>query len=897
MNIGPTRIILINSGKYQYCNVSIDEAVHLVGANNAGKTSLIAVLQFLYVDNENCMFFTHPMDETKRYYFKGQYSYVLFECLTSNGYQVVGVRGLGMGGAHERFSYMGSFSLEDFYNADGTTRSSAEVRVELADRNYTVLKPKQLRAALTGVGDSKGVSLGLLPIKDQGGYEKIRNLYHNLLNLSHVGQKELKSALVHVAESDFRTKNGIDLEDAYSAGYERVIKGLERIKTLKEISPTIEKCVMEYDERISCRSDMVVGYQKISELFSVKKKENGEKKSDICDRKGELEDEIKEDLRRRDVLEEKLQVVIERIGALKGQLTELGVAEAKFSGYSPDIEIQIMKGLEVELEKIKFNLVAIKEDPLEVLEKRLFRKTKELVDLKNRLANVENSVATYLRSEFSDEEIGQFFTLYNHRLLGMKVADDGLIVKESDALVARIRAVLARIKEGTYADESVQIKLEPHLWPDISKFLNREEMQKDILLVEKRIAKDEALIVVAREQALLLGRKEELSQELKKKGAYHHGYISFTKSLENKGELEKELGSKDDERGVLYAEKKRLGEDVSAKKKESRIGAEKIIEIDRLERECVAKIHELVVPDADWQVDLGLVFDEDDLAVLISNHFSYGLEENRLSMSLQEKLNSIERTYYSALIKSSEQETINSLKGEIEGLAEQEKTVMKLWDAVWKSLATNMRDMLKDLGVLKSAVSEFNRKLAKVPISDLGSFKIIVVENQQIIGLMQDIVKTTETSLFSSVHNSTSTRSVDDLQNYFRAKGKIEVSDLFSLNFEVMKNGNTKAYTELKSIESEGTTVTIKVLVNIMLIKGLLAPSKKVLIPFFLDEVSKLDPDNLGSIVAQSVSLGFTPIVASPEPMDVISRFYTLRGGLEGLYVDDRSLGIIERLS
>ncbi len=47
---GPIRLVLLHSGKYDYAEVEIDVPLHLVGPNNVGKTSLIAALQFLYID-------------------------------------------------------------------------------------------------------------------------------------------------------------------------------------------------------------------------------------------------------------------------------------------------------------------------------------------------------------------------------------------------------------------------------------------------------------------------------------------------------------------------------------------------------------------------------------------------------------------------------------------------------------------------------------------------------------------------------------------------------------------------------------------------------------------------------------------------------------------------------
>ena len=47
----PTKLVMILSGGYQYAEVDIDQPVQFIAANNVGKTSLIAALQFLFIDS------------------------------------------------------------------------------------------------------------------------------------------------------------------------------------------------------------------------------------------------------------------------------------------------------------------------------------------------------------------------------------------------------------------------------------------------------------------------------------------------------------------------------------------------------------------------------------------------------------------------------------------------------------------------------------------------------------------------------------------------------------------------------------------------------------------------------------------------------------------------------
>ena len=57
MQLGPTKLIAIRSGSYDYAEVELSDSLQLVGPNNAGKTTLINTLQFLYLDNRNQMVF------------------------------------------------------------------------------------------------------------------------------------------------------------------------------------------------------------------------------------------------------------------------------------------------------------------------------------------------------------------------------------------------------------------------------------------------------------------------------------------------------------------------------------------------------------------------------------------------------------------------------------------------------------------------------------------------------------------------------------------------------------------------------------------------------------------------------------------------------------------------
>ncbi|MBK8500695.1 MAG: ATP-binding protein [Flavobacteriales bacterium] len=108
MQLGPTKLIAIRSGSYDYAEVDLSNSIQLVGPNNAGKTTLINTLQFLYLDNRNQMVFgDHDQEATRQYYFPDQFSYLLFECQGPKGTYMIGWRGQSKssGGDPVRFTY------------------------------------------------------------------------------------------------------------------------------------------------------------------------------------------------------------------------------------------------------------------------------------------------------------------------------------------------------------------------------------------------------------------------------------------------------------------------------------------------------------------------------------------------------------------------------------------------------------------------------------------------------------------------------------------------------------------------------------------------------------------------------------------------------------------------
>jgi hypothetical protein len=106
-------------------------------------------------------------------------------------------------------------------------------------------------------------------------------------------------------------------------------------------------------------------------------------------------------------------------------------------------------------------------------------------------------------------------------------------------------------------------------------------------------------------------------------------------------------------------------------------------------------------------------------------------------------------------------------------------------------------------------------------------------------------------------------------------------------------DGKTKRYSDFHQVESDGTTVTIKVLFNLLVLKSLLHKDD-VAIPFFLDEVERLDPFNQREIIQTAKKLGFIAITAAPSAIGEVDVCYFLEADERGRVVltEGQRLGI-----
>jgi len=890
MSIGPTRLVLIRSGKYEFGDIELIRPLHLIGPNNVGKTSLISTLQFLYIDQQQKMHFARDLDQTRKYYFPDPDSYILFECLSPTGFRVLGVHGLGPLKSYkfERFSYMGKLHLADFIDEQQQVRPNKTIRSRLSDREYTLLEPSHLKAALTGLGENRGVRLELLPMRDRGGYERFRKVFSNLLRLTHISQEDLKRFLFEIYETDFQ-QSVIDLESSYSSKYEQVRLQANKVKDLKRVAGDIDAALSLAKQRDTLRSVLPQLYEKIKEGVESKRRKSDLAKEKIAQKQIQLTTDIADNERTQQEIRRQLQEITEELGVVKENLRKLQQEKEDFSSYFAPTEETAIAQLKKKIEDVTYQLKTSAAEPVRRVTGRIQQNRIALKKQKELLRGVANSAVSYLKQYYPDEEIAQVFQFFNHDLLGMAVTKGEIEIRDIDKLKNIFGTILGRIDEQSYLDDTVRISLSTSLQPDLRTYSDPALIAEKIEDLQAELEKDQNTLRVAEEREALQKQNqidEDLFKRLEKR---YQEYLQYQNNCENEKSWKKELNKQEAHRSRVEDKQNALSKQGILYQEQERHLRSQRIDIETREEALNKLVRSLPLPDSVWKTEEQLVDFPQTVEETIVEYENKSKQEQQKREDLCAKLDAIEAKTYGKIKGKTEEETLDLLYDELDGLSKREEAVEKLWSGLTADLQTAIKSMLKDLETLKSRVANLNRQLSKVSVSNLSRLKLVLAENAQLVPRLKAVSSRNDAPLFAGLQNID--EALEFIGEFLRNSGRIELLQLFELHFEVtIADGTPQRYTKLETIESNGTTITIKVLINLMLLRGLVDEKRDVKIPFYLDEASSLDRENVSSIVEQSVEMGFTPILASPEAMDVADNLYYLKDRKGRLLLENTAL-------
>ena len=135
--------------RLQSRHLSAGNPLSVYGANNLGKSASINALQFPILARMSDMSFgKYSLEQSRKFYFASDTSYILVEVMLPHGPHVIGVAGRGPGGGfgHQFFVYQGSLDL-DHYQQNGTCLRQRELFANLERAGIRPTRPSRTSCA------------------------------------------------------------------------------------------------------------------------------------------------------------------------------------------------------------------------------------------------------------------------------------------------------------------------------------------------------------------------------------------------------------------------------------------------------------------------------------------------------------------------------------------------------------------------------------------------------------------------------------------------------------------------------------------------------------------------------------------------------------------------------
>lgn len=884
------RIVLLRAGRIEHGDIEIDGSVQLYGTNNRGKTSVISSIRFLFIPFVDQMGFHYKTAETAAYYFGDEASSMIFECLSStNRLVTVIVWHDGILGKHgfERYIYTGGYKQDDFFDDEGNSRSHADVLARLSGKGVRKLEPKWVASVMTGITGEAPPDIpliGLAPVRNINDYDRFIVLFRNLLNLSKLSQQNIKDTFISInRQSLSRTELQVHKESADH--FAREASERITIETLGGLAITIRSALEAGDIWRAGRRRLPSMYDALDNARRARKAELETEiqraEADIH-RAGEAIQQLGEQIYTAKMNQGTLN---QRMGALNDHLARhtQGATDNQWESYSDSLEAEAIRNLDAEFTRLQGRIGVAQHESLATVQRRVKDQERELERKTRNLAAFGSLLGTRLCEKLPEETVRDAARLLNPSVLHLAVGTEATITDEK-ALLAAVEhtAVLSRTGDG----RSIGVQFDPsHLEaPDLSEYLNIDELRAAInaLGLQLQVAREQLAAAEAIDQ--LQQRAALLKSQLDTARVRHQGYQAWRADLlERVPVWKKEAAQKrkeiEESATALFVLERKMAD-------ENKGRAEVHERLLREFRPALERCATLKVRRPDWDNWAG---ERDDEA--LGNFGASGRYEDMVSQYESEYDLAIgKRDQFEALIlqlrratagaydKPTDEETIAALSEALDSLDERKRVHEKTVRDLVTALRSGASHMIESLNTLENEIKRFNTKFSAASISDLRSVNISMFRNHTEIDSLKAILSISD-DMFGDP------RKIEDIRQSLSSKAYFKLEDLFGIEF-IAEDGagkKTKVDDLQKSVGSTGTTITIKVMFCVMLLRGLLKPKAETALPFFVDEVNALDTNNLRAVMKIAKEQGFTPILASPQAVGAARNIYHVQdigGGL-----------------
>jgi|GEM_PF-1925741 len=903
---GPRKLVFIDSGVYPYAEIELDESIHFAGPNNAGKTSLLNALQFLYIDDIKIMHFpnTNFRGKTQPFYFKPHgRSTILIEVDTRWGIRTVGFHGLGAaaGCDWQRFGFDGPYVMEDFLDPETQgPREWSAVEALLAQKNYVKLTQAQLRAALRGVGEKGAFRLELVP--GGGRYDTFIEVFRQLLTLKKSRPDELKQLLLSVIDEDMvsgeeGTKGIVSLASVVGDAYTRALAAQKRLERIQGVQRRTQVLLVEVGQLADIQAVLpglvLQAFQEAVARYQDRTRkavEAREAAQEASERAGFLADQ-------RRTLDDDLEAINKKIGRLQGRREHLELIRERLAEEPKALLEGRLSEVQAEETQLRVDLSAFQgnTDGSRELRSRAHKQRQS--------ANASREAAQRLRAldepgarpswldllaEYPEDERDPLLRLVNPALLSLPEGEGGMTVLDPAGLGQAINLVAAGSQDGFFKGAGIKVKLSALPVPpldlddpvvrarEIEKYdaqadtCEREAKRLDTLAETNKVREttQNRLNEAERQVAELFQKSVQIS-------AWEEEVKELPEVLDGLERLGREgAGKKSARETAMEEHEKALNLARNLNGRATSLGKEAQELQAGVIRDMEQRAFTLPDLDLDEQRQERPGLDDASFQALVRKTEEHWTKSTDLDRSIEDRLQDIESSL-DGLIAGDREAKLATLKDLIDGLEIQQAQVNDAWESIAVTAKTAFSNLLRDFETLETRIRRLNRAMGKFTVSNLSNIQILLNPTSRM-----EVLKgfTQDEGLFMDA--GLAERAKGQVGEWIARSEVFRLFDLFQVSLEVHKGSRKEVYATLEA-ESTGTSMTLKVIFLAHLLRDLFHGRTQVRLLIFVDEVDTLDDVNQETIRECARALGFIMIMASPNPANA-KRLYFLRPEVEG---------------
>ncbi|NUZ12651.1 ATPase [Pseudoalteromonas sp. McH1-7] len=888
---GLSKLALLNTAGYAKCVIPLDKSASICAPNNTGKSSVINALQFPLINDLRLTEWDgHDLEETRKFYFSSDQSYILLEANLPHGDVVIGVAGLGKiaGYAHQFFCYQGKLNLDDYTQGKSIIKYT-KLFNHLQEKQLkpVELKAQELNALLTGGATpfDGDINLKMIPLNNVQDAPVYKEIFRRILNLHKLGAQDVKRFMLKVFERHM-SNSKVDFYEVWRRAFDKVNRARRELNALESMQEPISALEKMLENEAVLKGKLAAYAPKLDLALVEYDNYHNEQIAELATQLEDIEAEKRE-------FESKQQLYVQQSRDIERKQTQIEQWFTDFHALKREFELTNHATLKTNLtllkkeyEQLSFSINSAQGQSLHTLDFRINETQKQIKSLKLQLKNLEFNLFTRMREDLSLKEVEEISRILNPDLLSFSTTSQGEIsITDEDAFGAFLESLSKSVQGGELKVPGATVKLKKLSPVQMQSGENKAQLQAQLESLQQSLNDLKQQREVAANVAEKQKERDALYDELMATEAAmkrFEQYQTMLQSVDAQQALKEQLEMEREQVDEYLHDIQRNAGSISDRRSIIKSKQDLLVrQADRLKQVKSERIdHTLDLYSgklAPYEIEITLDFD--NLSEVIHQFNKECNELRNLDVNVR---NTYLHIYNAGITKFENESDANTkyqkLISAYHNLDNERDAVDKQARVALTEVAATIKGLRQDLERLRREMNSFNKGISQHRISNLQAFKINVIPRKMLVDSIDTIISTSDLyekgeSLDLLSEQPSSEKSVNEAKDHIiklaSDKAGLTLTDLFDIRFEVVNRaGETEHFDKIDSAGSNGTRITIKLLCGMLFIRYLLSDQEQAMyrIPIYIDEAADIDPQNQKAIIETALSFGFVPIFASVKP-------------------------------